>query len=275
MAAAEVGDDVYGEDPTVRRLEELAAPLVGQEAALFCPSGTMGNQIALHLHGAPSGEVIAEAGSHVFHYEMGAMALLSGLLPRPVARRARTVAAAAVAAAVRPPLGYLPRSRVLVVENTHNMAGGVVTSAERTTELLGRRAGTVSPAISTAPASSTPRVAAGVPAAELAGWFRHGDGVALQGAGRAGRLGAVRPRETIAEARRVRKLLGGGMRQAGIIAAAGVVALERGFAHLEIDHRHARRLAAALAELVGSGDRCRGRGDEHRDLPRRQELERG
>src|SRR6185436_6856555 len=126
MAEAEVGDDVYGEDPTVRLLEEEAAATVGLEAALFVPSGTMGNQIALHLHGRPGEELICDAASHVLLYEMGAMAALSGLLPRPISSSGGLLDPVAVEAAVLVDVPYRPRTGLITVENTHNMGGGTV-----------------------------------------------------------------------------------------------------------------------------------------------------
>src|SRR6266545_388716 len=126
MAEAEVGDDLYGEDPTVRLLEEESAAAVGMEAALFVPSGTMGNEIALHLHGSPGEEVICEALSHVYVSEMGAMAALSGLLPRTIPAPGGLLDPMAVEAAVVTDGGYHSRTAVITVENTHNFGGGTV-----------------------------------------------------------------------------------------------------------------------------------------------------
>ncbi|HQR68399.1 MAG TPA: beta-eliminating lyase-related protein, partial [Thermoanaerobaculia bacterium] len=127
MAEAEVGDDVYGEDPTVRQLEERTADVLGKEAALFVPTGSMGNQISLRVHGRSGTEVIVESKCHIFHYEMGAMAALSGLLPRPVAGEGGRLTRALVEPWVRPEsVYYLPRTSVLALENTHNFAGGAV-----------------------------------------------------------------------------------------------------------------------------------------------------
>jgi threonine aldolase len=151
MAEAEVGDDVYGEDPTVRLLEEESAAAVGMEAALFVPSGTMGNQIALHLHASPGEQVICDAASHVLLYEMGAMAALSGLLPRTIPSPGGLLDPVAVEAAVVKDVAFHARTGVITVENTHNMGGGTW-SASWTW-----RGGTACPRIATVPASSTPR----------------------------------------------------------------------------------------------------------------------
>ena len=251
MASAEVGDDVYGEDPTVRALEEAAAELLGQGGALFVPSGTMGNQIALHLLGRPGGEVIAEAECHVFQHEMGAMAALSGLMARPVAGKGGLLDPEAVALAVQPAEGFHSRSVLLAVENTHMMGGGAVYRPERLRALLAAAGERGLGAHLDGARLPNAAVALGVPARRLADGF---DTVMVSlSKGLGCPVGSVLAggRELVGEARRVRKLLGGGMRQAGILAAAGLLALRRGFDHLAEDHANARRLAAALAELPG------------------------
>ena len=251
MAEAEVGDDVYGEDPTVRALEEAAAELLGKGGALFVPSGTMGNQIALHLLGRPGGEVIAEEECHVFQHEMGAMAALSGLMARPVTGERGLLDPEAVAVAVQPVESFLSRSMVLAVENTHMMGGGAVYRPERLRALLATANEHGLAAHLDGARLPNAAVALGVPAARLAEGFDTVMVSLSKGLGcPVGSLLAGR-RELVDEARRVRKLLGGGMRQAGILAAAGLLALRRGFDHLAEDHANARRLAAALAELPG------------------------
>ena len=251
MAEAEVGDDVYREDPTVRALEEAAAELLGKEAALFVPSGTMGNQVALHVLGRPGGEVIGEADCHIFHYEMGAMAALSGLMARPLKGERGLLSPAAVAGAVRGADDSFSRSLVLAVENTHNMAGGVVCPPERLAALLAVAAENgLRPHLDGARLPNA-AVALGVPPARLAAGFATVMVSLSKGLGCPVGSVLAGEGELIGEARRVRKMLGGGMRQAGILAAAGLLALRRGFDHLAEDHANARRLAAALAELPG------------------------
>ncbi len=251
MAEAEVGDDVYGEDPTVARLEERAAALLGREAALFVPSGTMGNQIAIHLHTVPGSEVIGEAGCHVFNFEMGAMAALSGALPRPVPSEDGILDPAAVERAIQPKAGYRTPTRLLVLENTHNLAGGRVTPPARMRELVevARRHGL---AVHLDGARIHNAAAAlGVPAAELA---RGCDTVMFcLSKGLAAPVGSllVGDADTIREARRIRKMFGGGMRQAGVLAAAGLVALDEMLPRLAEDHATARRLAELLADVPG------------------------
>lgn len=251
MAAAEVGDDVFREDPTVRALEEGAAELLGKEAALFLPTGTMGNQVALHVLGRPGGEVLGEASCHVFHYEMGALAALSGMMPRPVAGTAGVLDPGALEAAIRPAADYLSRTVLLVVENTHNMAGGTVTPPERLRELLAVAARHRLPAHLDGARLANAAVALGVPAARLAEGFTTVMTSLSKGLGCPVGSLLAGSADTIAEARRVRKMFGGGMRQAGILAAAGLLALSRGFAHLAADHAHARLLADGLATLPG------------------------
>ena len=251
MAEAEVGDDVYGEDPTVRALEEAAAERLGKEAALFVPSGTMGNQIALNLLGRRGGEVIAEAECHLFQHEMGAMAAISGLMPRPVSAERGLLDPQAAAAAVRPAEGFVPRSVVLAVENTHMMGGGVVYPPERLRALLAVATQHGLAAHLDGARLPNAAVALGVPASSLAEGFATVMVSLSKGLGCPVGSLLAGARDLIDEARRVRKLLGGGMRQAGILAAAGLLALRRGFDPLAEDHANARRLAVALAELPG------------------------
>lgn len=251
MAAAEVGDDVFREDPTVRRLEERAAELLGFPAALFVPTGTMGNQIALHLHGRPGGEVLAERNSHVFLYELGAMAALSGLMPKPLEGEGGRLRADTVAAAIAPRVDYRSATVALVLENTHNAAGGTVwargdiepvlevaRSAGLPVHLDGARIWNAAVALGTTPAALT--VGFDSVMASLSKGLGCPSGSVLAGS-----------TDFVAAARRVRKMFGGGMRQVGILAAAGLVAFERGFDHLAVDHARAKDLACALAAIRG------------------------
>jgi threonine aldolase len=252
MAEAEVGDDVYGEDPTVRRLEEKTAEALGHEASLFVPTGSMGNQLSLHIHGRSGTEVILEAKSHIFHYEMAAMSALSGLLPRPIEGARGRLAAEQVAAWIRPDaVYYLPRTSVLALENTHNGAGGAVIRRAAIDPLLAlaRKHG-VKTHLDGARLWNA-AAALGVPASALAAGFdsvmtcfskglRAPVGSAVSGS-----------KEFIAEARRVRKLFGGGMRQVGVLAAAALVGLEEERSRLPEDHARATKLAAGLAGFRG------------------------
>jgi threonine aldolase len=247
MAGAEVGDDVYGEDPTVRRLEERAAALVGHEAAIFVPSGTMGNQVAIHLHARPGCDVLLHEDSHVYRYELGAMAAWSGAVPRVLRSPDGVLDPAEVAAAVAPEIYYLAPTRVLVLENSHNHAGGTVTPPGPHRELVavarerGLRVHLDGARIFNAAASL------GVEARVLAEGVDTVMFCLSKGLGAPVGSLLCGGADLIREARVVRKRMGGGMRQAGILAAAGLYALEHHVERLPDDHRRARRLAEALA----------------------------
>jgi threonine aldolase len=251
MAEAEVGDDVYGEDPTVARLEEESAAALGFEASVFVPSGTMGNQIALRLHGRPGDEVICDALSHIFRFEMGGMAALSGLMPRVLASPRGLLDPAAVEAVIDRDPTFHARTGLISVENTHNIAGGVVYDRTRLDRLLdvAKRHGL--PVHLDGARIFNAAVALGTSAAALAAGFDSVMFCLSKGLGAPVGSMLCGPRDFIREARRVRKMFGGGMRQAGVIAAAGLIALRKGPGRLAEDHENARRLALVLAELPG------------------------
>lgn len=252
MAEAEVGDDVYGEDPTIARLEARTAEILGMEAALFVPTGSMGNQVSLRIHGRSGTEVLVEARSHVFHYEMAGMASLSGLLPRPVFGPGGRMPVAEVEAWVRPEsVYYLPRTSVVCLENTHNFAGGTVLPRAAVDEVLalarrkglavhvdGARLWNAAAALGVSEAS----LVAGVDSVMVcfSKGLRAPVGSAIAGS-----------KAFVTEARRVRKLFGGGMRQAGVLAAAALVALDGERGRLAEDHARLNRLARDLAVLRG------------------------
>lgn len=251
MAAAEVGDDVYGEDPTVNQLEEEAAGLLGFEAALFVPSGTMGNAIAIRLLARPGQEVLADERSHVVQFELAGMAALSGVLPRVVRTADGLLTPAAIRGALRPAAYYRSDLAAVVLENTANMAGGSVADAPamRAAVAAAREAGL---AVHVDGARIWNAAAAcGSPPAEL---LRGADTamVALS-KGLCAPVGSLLAgsRALVAEGRRVRKQLGGGMRQAGVLAAAGLTALGTMTGRLADDHENARLLAGALARCPG------------------------
>jgi threonine aldolase len=251
MATAEVGDDVYGEDPTVNRLEERAAELMGREAAVYVPTGTMGNQIAIHIHTHPGSEVVAEAGAHVFNFEMGAMAAISGALPRPVETADGILDPEQVEAAIQPPAGYRTPTSLLVLENSHNLAGGRVTPPARMAELVAvaRRHGL--PVHLDGARIHNAAAALGMTATELADGCDTVMFCLSKGLGAPVGSMLVGDTDTMTEARRVRKMLGGGMRQAGIIAAAGLIALDEVLPLLTDDNRRAHDLAVGLAGIPG------------------------
>lgn len=250
MAEAPVGDDVFEEDPTVRRLEEEVASLLGFPAALFTPSGTMANQIAMRLLAPPGTEVLLEELSHPFHFELGGMAALSGLLPRPIASRDGILDADSVAAAVQPDVSYKPRTSLLVVENTHNLRGGRVYRRAAIEPLLAvAREKRLATHLDGARIWNA-AVAAGETEAELARGFDSVTVTFSKGLGAPVGSAVLGSRDFTKEARRVRKLFGGGMRQVGVLAAAAILSLENR-ARLAEDHARAKRLAEAVADLPG------------------------
>lgn len=248
MAEAEVGDDVYGEDPTVNRLQELAAELTGFEAGLLMPSGTMANQVALAAHTQRGCEVIMPEGAHIYEYELGAMAVVSGLIPRLVSAPLGVPSAQEVAAAVRHSVHQAPTG-LITLENTHNKAGGTVLppASARAIQEVAQREGL--PLHLDGARVFNAATALGLPVAEVCQPF---DSVSLcLSKGLAAPVGSVLvgSKEFINKAHRYRKLLGGGMRQAGVLAAAGVVALREMTTRLHEDHARARALAEGLVRL--------------------------
>jgi threonine aldolase len=249
MAEAEVGDDVYREDPTALRLEELAAAMLGFPAALFVPTGTMGNQLAVHLQTRPGSEVIIEARGHIFNFEMGAMAVWSGALPRPIVTENGLLEPAQVEAAIAPRVSYRTPTRLLALENTHNLWSGLPMDTARTRALAAVAHDHGLPVHLDGARIFNAAAALGTTAAELA---KGCDTVMFcLSKGLAAPVGSMLlgSRELIEEAVRVRKLFGGGMRQVGVLAAAGIVALTEMVDRLAEDHERARRLADGLAAL--------------------------
>ena len=249
---AEVGDDVYGEDPTVNRLEAMAAERMGKEAALFVASGTMGNLVSLLTHCGRGDEVILGHLAHTFLYEVGGMAALGGIHPRTVPNQPDgTLDLADIEAAIRADNIHFPRTRLICLENTHNRCGGAVLTPEYTAAVceLARRYGLAVHLDGARIFNAA--IALGVDVKELT---RDVDSVLFcLSKGLSAPVGSVvcGSKAFIAEARRNRKIVGGGMRQAGIIAAAGIVALEQMVDRLADDHANARRLAEGLAETLG------------------------
>jgi threonine aldolase len=251
MAEAEVGDDVYCEDPTVRRLEETAAEMMGFEAALFVPTGSMGNQVAIAVHTRPGEEVVCDADTHILHYEMAAMAALSGVLPRVLNTADGFPDAEQVSDAVQPEIGYLARTGLVSLENSHNRRGGAVMTIKCQRQVQGAAHKKGVPVHLDGARIFNAAAALGVKASEVAAGFDSVMFCLSKGLGAP--IGSVLCASAgfISEARRVRKRFGGGMRQAGVLAAPGLVALERMTGRLERDHDTARRIAEGLAEVPG------------------------
>jgi threonine aldolase len=252
MAAAEVGDDVYFEDPTVNRLQELGAAMLGKEAALFVPSGTMGNQICVKLHTHHGHEVITEERSHIFNYEMAMMAAFSGTLARPVRGEDGLLDWPSIEAAIRKPGAYhFASTGLLTLENTHNMAGGSTMPLKRVEEICDRAHDAGLPVHLDGARIFNAATAQGCSAADLA---RPVDSVMFcLSKGLAAPVGSLiaGSEDFIDRAKLTRKMLGGGMRQVGVLAAAGLISLEKMSARLADDHENASLLARGLAQLDG------------------------
>jgi threonine aldolase len=250
MAHAEVGDDVYGEDPTINRLQEISAELMGKEAALFVPSGSMGNLAALLTHCQRGDEAILGELSHPYFYEAGSMAALGGIQPRPLRNQPDgTLLLEDIEAAIRDDDPHYPITRLVAVENTHNRCNGIPLTAEYI-QAVGKLVKKYKLTFHIDGARIfNAQVALGVPAKKLAA---PADSITFcLSKGLCAPVGSVLcgSKEFIAKALRVRKQLGGGMRQAGILAAAGIVALEKMVDRLAEDHERARKLAAGLAQI--------------------------
>jgi threonine aldolase len=247
MAAAEVGDDVYGEDPTVNALEQRVAALFGHEAALFAPTGSMANQIALQLVVPPGQELLCDANAHVVTYEIGAAAAIGGISSRTWPFAGGHIDVAQVASMIRPDGYHAVPTRAVAVEQTHNMAGGVVVGLQ-TLRALREVADTAGVAMHCDGARIWhASIADGVPLAAYGALFETMSVCLSKGLGAPVGSLVVGSAEKIAKARWIRKRMGGGMRQAGILAAAGLYALEHHVERLADDHARARRLAEALA----------------------------
>ncbi|MFZ7130929.1 MAG: low-specificity L-threonine aldolase [Eubacteriales bacterium] len=249
MAEAPVGDDVYGEDPTVRQLEEKAAELMGKECALFVVSGTMGNQLAVKTHTHPGDEIILEKNSHIFYYEVGAIGALSGVQSQQIKGNHGRMNPQDIREAIREDNIHFPKTSLICLENTHNKSGGTVIpledmkhiyeigqSAEIPIHLDGARIFNACTYLKT----------------NVKNIAQYADSIMFAlSKGLCAPIGSilVGNKSFIQKARKYRKMFGGGMRQAGIIAAAGIVALDQMVSRLDEDHYHARILAEGLNEF--------------------------
>jgi len=251
MAEAEVGDDVFGEDPTVNRLQEKAAELMGKEAALFVPSGIMANQLAVRLLTQPGDEVIIEAQGHIFHYEAGAGGALSGVQFYCLPGRRGILEPDQVSEAIRTDENYLSSTRLVCLENTHNRGGGTVYPLEKIKAIhrIAKRGGVAMHLDGARIFNAS--VASGIPAAEYAKPFDTVSFCLSKGLGAPVGSLICTTRDRIPKLRRFRRMFGGGMRQAGILAAAGLYALKHNIKRLAEDHGHAKKLATVLADLPG------------------------
>ncbi len=251
MAEAEVGDDVYGEDPTVNRLQERAAEIFGREAAIFVPSGSMGNLIAMLVHTRPGQEIICEELSHVFNFEMGSLSAIAGCVPRPVHTEDGVLTWPRVREAIRPKIYYRAQTGLVACENTHNIQGGIVMPLEIGEEICDEAHAAGLPVHLDGARIFNAAVALGKNVRELTRKFDSVMFCVSKGLGAPVGSLLVGSSDFIAQARIKRKLLGGGMRQAGVLAAAGLVALEKSPSRLHEDHENAKFLAEGLARIPG------------------------
>jgi threonine aldolase len=249
MMTAEVGDDVYGEDPTVNKLQEKVAELLGKEAALYVPSGTMGNQLCIKAHTQPWDELICDKDAHIYNYESGSIAGLSHVQVIPLYGKNGVFTAEQVEEAIRPDAYYLPKTRLVCVENTHNRGGGSIFSIEEIKKIKkvvdrynlkfhldGARLWNAS-------------IATGISLKEYAQYFDSVSVCLSKGLGAPVGSVIAGSKEFIKIAHRYRKAWGGGMRQAGILAAAGLYAIEHNFQRLADDHRRAKHFAQEISKI--------------------------
>lgn len=251
MANAAVGDDVIGNDPTVLELQERVAEVLGKEAALFVPSGSMANQIALRVHCRPGDEFVCEADCHIYNYEQGGFAQLSGLTPQLLHGKHGVLEPKQLAGVVHPDDDHAVRTRLVTIENTHNRGGGTVQPLEFVNAIGGWAAEHNLLSHMDGARLFNAVVASGVPARD---WAMQFDSVSVcfsKGLGAPIGSALAGTKEFVRAARRVRKLLGGGMRQAGIIAAGALFALENNVERLAEDHHNASRLAEAVNSIDG------------------------
>jgi threonine aldolase len=252
MAAAEVGDDVYGEDPTVNLLEKRAAEIFGREAALFVPTGTMGNQIGIRLHTQPGQEVICESRSHILDWEMATVAVFSGCVVRAVPTASGTLTWKDIEPVIYGRSSFRAATGLIEIENTANLAGGVCTRLDALEEILGHAKERKLPVHLDGARIFNAATALGVDVKTLTRGFDTIMFCLSKGLGAPVGSMLVGSAELMERARIYRKALGGGMRQAGVLAAAGLIALDTMPARLHEDHANARLLAEALSHIEGA-----------------------
>jgi threonine aldolase len=249
MAEADVGDDVFGEDPTVNRLQERVAELLGKEAAVYVPSGSMSNQIGVRLHCAPGDEFICEAGCHIYNYEQGAFAQLSGVVARTVDGEYGVLRRQQLEGLIRPDNEHLLRTRLVCLENTHNRGSGRIQPYDVVTSICDWAGANKLRTHLDGARLFNAAVASGIAADR---WARHFDTVSVcfsKGLGAPVGSALAGPRDLMVLARRHRKLFGGTMRQAGVIAAGALYALDHHIERLAEDHANAKRLADIIHSI--------------------------
>jgi threonine aldolase len=251
MHEAEVGDDVYLEDPTVNRLQSRAAEIFGREAGLFVPSGSMGNLTCIMAQATRGQEVICEAAGHIYNYEMASMCALGGVLPRVIPATNGILHWEQIATAIREKAYYRSQSALVALENTHNMAGGTVYPTALASQICDRAHEAGLRVHLDGARVFNAAVYLGEPVAEITMKFDSVQFCLSKGLGAPVGSMIVGSKDFIERCRVIRKMLGGGMRQVGVLAAAGLVALEEGPKLLPVDHENAQVLAQGLAEIPG------------------------
>ncbi|NNE65765.1 MAG: low specificity L-threonine aldolase [Pyrinomonadaceae bacterium] len=254
MANAEVGDDVYAEDPTVNRLQDLSAEIFKKEAAIFMPTGSMGNQVAVKLHTNPGDEIVIEERGHIFNYEMGTPSVFSGVVVRPV--KSTNPNGILTWSDIEPSLHidqpyYACPTGLICLENSHNLAGGSVITVKETAEICINAHARDLPVHLDGARIFNAAEATGESVADLSASADSVQFCLSKGLGAPVGSMLLGKKDFIDEARVWRKRMGGGMRQAGVLAAAGIVAIEESPEKLVVDHSNAKRLAEACAELPG------------------------
>jgi threonine aldolase len=251
MADAEVGDDVYGEDPTVNRLEARASEIFGKQAALFVPTGCMGNLISIKVWTHHGDEVICEERSHVNLYELASMSAIAGCMPRIARGDEGILTWKRIEAVIRPKIYYDSQTALVCLENSCNMAGGTVYATAQINDICDRAHEAGLKVHLDGARVFNAATALGEDVAAIAGKVDSVMFCLSKGLGAPVGSMVVGSREFVDKARIYRKMLGGGMRQAGVIAAAGLVALEKSPSRLHVDHKNARRLAEGVAKMPG------------------------
>jgi threonine aldolase len=251
MAEADVGDDVFMEDPTVNRLQARAAEIFGREAALFVPSGSMGNLVCLLAHARPGQEVICEENSHIYTNEMASMAGVAGLLPRLIPTEDGIMTWEQIGRMIRPKMYARAQTALVCLENTHNLAGGTVYPTRLAREICDGSHAAGLPVHLDGSRIFNAAAFLGADVAEMTGKFDSVQFCLSKGLGAPVGSMVVGAAAFIERCRPIRKMLGGGMRQAGVLAAAGLVALENGPKRLSVDHENAKFLAEELARIPG------------------------
>jgi threonine aldolase len=249
--AAEVGDDVFNEDPSVNRLQERLTGILSKEAALFLPSGTMSNQTCIKAHTQPGDELLCETTCHIYNFEAGGPAVLSGVMCRTIEGDYGILDVAQLEDKIRPVNDHLVRTRLVCLENTHNRGGGRVFPIEKIRAISDWAHGNGLLMHLDGARLWNAVVATGIPAAQ---WARHFDSVSVcfsKGLGAPIGSALAGPREFVTRAKRIRKLLGGSMRQVGVAAAAALYAMENHVERLAEDHKNAKLIAQAIADTPG------------------------